>query len=489
MVVGLSIPSTEDNATRNTLEMLEKLQMAQISRPLNCPRVLPPKMLTTDLAVELPCQLMSVDDECPPAKKAKLESHLAEFQRNLEFVGAMLPENTTEAVAPDQLEPQQVPCLPDARPNRTHKQGTEAAMQLFREALTAYVLEQDMKGEDAADKFGEEWAATHYEELKRSILDLLPWTGDMHAATGGAYDMIKFQGRKTARRKVCKRQLQYLRADGEQARAWEALSAVLSAISSRKEMNWLEYHDVVDELHLNKLLAKMPGCKTKRSARRREAIHELIPKMAEEGAGAFADALIDPRSLHVVTFARGPGGPVPATSMTIRRMPLWDALKTMDDDGPLRGEAMVKEWCWAAGRQFALQDLSFGPEDGSRKCAKSLKPDTQLRDLLRSKRPVVLLDTLAALAPRDVCRTNGVSDIVKAELAALFREAKANGEAVVLCLGGGSTRKLAEKVYLRPPLADYGLRCGCLRWRQSADVPWAREFRSDDRITLCLQMP
>jgi len=284
--------------------------------------------------------------------------------------------------------------------------------------------------------------------------------------------------------------LQHFRKEGEHARAWEALCAVFAAISSRKEKIWLEHHDMESELA--RLLKRMPGCKSKRSARRKTAIRELVPKILEDGAGAFAPSLIDTRSVHSVTFANRPEGPLPATSMTIRRMPLWDALRSMDDDGPLRGAAMKKDWCHAAGRQFTFQDLVFGNPDGSRKdrkYARHLVPDMRLRRLLRSRKPVILLDTLAALAPREVCKNNGFSDIVQAELAALFRGAKQRGEAVVFCLGSEFPHKLAERVYLRSPLADYGMRCGYLRWREASDVPWAREFQWDDRITLCLQMP
>jgi len=288
--------------------------------------------------------------------------------------------------------------------------------------------------------------------------------------------------------------LQHFRAESDQTRAWEALCAVMATISGRKEKMWLENLDVESEL--KKMLRKMPQCKS--DERRRAAIREMIPKIMEEGAGAFSETLIDPRMTQIVTFARGPSGLVPGTSMTYRRMPLWDALKGMDDEGPLRAAAAEKEWCWGAGRQFALQDLQFGHEvcnipfgysRKERKFAKDLQADTQLRDLLRSKKPVVLLDTLAALGPRDVCKNNGLSDIVRAELHVLFKEAKARGEAVVFTLGSAVPHKLAEKVYLQPPLADYGMRCGCLRWRASADVPWAREFKWEDRITLCLQMP
>merc|ERR1711975_196499 len=114
------------------------------------------------------------------------------------------------------------------------------------------------------------------------------------------------------------------------------------------------------------MLKKMPLCKTKRSARRRAAIRENVPKIIEEGAGAFAEYLIDPRTLFCVTFKNALESPLPATSMTTRRMPLWDALKTMDDEGPLRGTAKEKAWCLAAGRQFAFQDLQLENEFGSR---------------------------------------------------------------------------------------------------------------------------
>jgi hypothetical protein len=362
-------------------------------------------------------------------------------------------------------------------------------MELFRQALTAYALEKDMRGEEKADKFATRWAADHYEELKDAILALLPWTGEIETAACGTYDLVKFQGRKTPRREVCKRTLQHFRAEGQQARAWEALCALIAAISSREEKIWLEHLEVQSELNT---LKTQPMCKSKRSARRQAAIRDMVVTLIEDGAGAFAESLIDPRGTHRVTFARGLAGPIPATSLWTRRMSLWDALKTMDDEGPLRGAAARKEWCHAAGRQFTLHDLVMGQKHGSikeRKFAKDLEPDTGLRDLLRSKRPVILLDTLAALAPRDVCKQNGLSSIVTAELATMLREAKARGEAVVFSLGGEFPHKLAERVYLRPPLADYGMRCGCLRWRESADVPWAREFRWDDRITLCLQMP
>jgi len=377
----------------------------------------------------------------------------------------------------------------------TLERAVSAAMKLYTEAFTKYCLEKDRKSEDKADELAEAWAAEHYEELKSAMLGLLPWAGAMKPATGGLYDRIEFQGCRTPQREICKRQLEHLRKKGDAACAWEALCALIAAVSSRKEKNWLEVFPFEDSL---KELDKRPGCKSKSSARRQAAIrNEVVPKLIEEGAGHFAESLIDPKFLHAVILARGPSGPLPVASVTTRKMPLWDALKTMDDEGPLRAAAADKAWCWGKDVEFALQelDLAFCKDTqkkhgvGEMKHVKSLQPEKKLRDLLRSRRPVLLLDNLAALAPREVGKANGFSEIITAELAALFREAKARGEAVVFSVGSADPHKLASRVYLRPPLADYGMRCGCLRWRESSQVPWAREFRWDERIVLGLQLP
>jgi len=486
-------------------------QYLQVARPFNSPRLLPTKRsieeACVELSFELPClQLHSAER---PAKQQKLEEPelvleqpvkqaVLELQHNMEILGEILPETPKErCTAAATLTPEKFPSLRGPKTNQALEEAVEVAMRLHREAVTAYVLEKDLRGEDVADKFAEQWSADHYEELKNAILALVPWTGELKASPCGSYDLVKFKGIKTKRHELSKRQLQHFRAEGAEARAWEALCAALAAISSRKEKIWLEYHDLSSQL--KDMLKKLPGCKTKTSARRRAAIREAIPELVAEGAGGFAESLIDPRGEHCLTFARGPSGPLPATSMTYRRMPLWDALKTMDDDGPLRGAAMEKKWSFAAGREFALQDLRkeeelhpVGHKDRSRKertFAKHLQADKQIQELLRSKKPVVLLDTLAALAPRDVCKNNSLSKIVMTELETLLREAKARGEAVVFTLGSDNPHKLAERVYLRGSLADYGMRCGCLRWRESAEASWAREFQWDDRITLCLQMP
>lgn len=488
MAIGVSTSNSEDNAKTFPFETPSKLD--RIPRPFYySPRLLPRKRMPeldfecVDFSLPSSCKEAASCSEGQPHKKPRLELHI-ELVTDFPKQAAEICSATSEL--------KELPIMQNSEPDQELEKAIARAMDLFTEALTAYALEMDLRGAEKADKLAEQWSAEHYGELKSAVLALLPWTGEMKEAEDGSYDLLKFQGRRTQKKKLCKQQLQIFRKrHGEQARAWEALCAVLSAMASRQEKVWLEYTDLREQMKW--ALQNMPLCTSKRSARRKVAIRNLIPKLVQEGAGAFAESLIDRRSVHRVTLAREPGGGfTPATSMTTRRMPLWDALKTMDDGGPLHGEAADKTWCAGAGRQFALQDLQFGHENGSRKermFVRHLQADPQLRDLLRSKRPVVLLDTLAALAPREVCKSQGLSKIVKTELHTLFREAKARGEAVVYTLGSDVPHKLAEKVYLQPPLADYGMRCGCLRWRASSDVAWAREFRWDDRITLCIQMP
>jgi hypothetical protein len=152
-----------------------------------------------------------------------------------------------------------------------------------------------------------------------------------------------------------------------------------------------------------------------------------------------------------------------------------------------------RDWLMGAGRQFAFQQANFEEDEENkllnRMPVSTLQPDSKLRDLLRSKTLVSQLEVIAALAPREVMKKEGLSEIVKAELANYMRDCKERGEAVVFCLGSTSPHTLAQKVYLRPPIGDYGLKCGYLRWRDSPDVPWATEKNWHDRICLCLQMP
>jgi len=498
MADGCSASSTAESPC-SKLEMPPSHAFLGIPRPLNSPRRLPCKR---PLELLLPAlDQSSVSGDCSPVKQLKLEAKATRSLTRAASSEPGSPQQESLPVTPEARTSKVAEFTPDRptrgprgpRQNGTLDEAIEVATNLYKEALIAYSIERDVEaefGDEKADKVCVQWAADHYEELKNAILGLLPWAGESKAAPSGKYDVITFHGVKTgAEPDVCEEQLQQLRAEGTHARAWEALCAVFAVVASREEKMWLQWAYTGGDLQQ---LSKKPQCKSRGSATRKAAIRKMVDEWMEDGAGAFVVSLVDPRSVHCVALARGPAGLFPATSMTTRRMPLWDALKTMDSGGPLRAAAARKEWCWGVGRQFAFQDLQFGHANGSRKervLSKDLRADSQLRDLLRSQRPVILLDTLAALAPREVCKTGGVSEIVTAEMQMLLQEAKSQGVAVVWCVGSASPHKLAQRVYLRPPLADYGLRCGSLRWRKSAKAPWAREFKWDDRITLCLQMP
>lgn len=472
-------------------------------RQLACKRPL-------DLELEAPSH---AESSTPKLPKLEVEQDLQLLEKVLPVTPEMRNPNGA-TLTPDRTEaPQKLSNFLGHQPDHELQKAVDVALQTFTDALTAYILERDrwLNNVDAesdsdeaeieadlkADLVAEQWATEHYDEIKNTMLSLLPWAGDLEPSKGGAYDVVQFHGCKTTSKELSKEELQHFRAKGPRARAWEGLCALMAAIANRKEKVWLELHDV--NSLLDPLLEDLPLNKSKPSARRIAAIRKGMPGVVEDGAGAFAEYLIDPRSVHRLTFVRGPTGSLPTTYMTTRRMTLWDALKTMDDGGPLRAAAADKEWCLAAGRQFALQDFRYehdynkAAEEGhtpkERLHVKDLKPDRKLRDLLRSNKKVVLLDTLAALAPREIWKKQGFSEIVQTELATLYREAKERGEGVVFSMGSSNVHKLAHKVYLRPPLADYGMRCGNLRCRESAEAPWARELRWDERIALCLQLP
>merc|ERR1719181_437779 len=131
------------------------------------------------------------------------------------------------------------------------------------------------------------------------------------------------------------------------------------------------------------------------------------------GNGFFADHLVEPKSTFRTAFACGKHGPVPAALVITKRLPLFDAFANVnddDDDAPLRAEAKSWDWCRKAGTQFAFQDVNFGEKEGAstvKKCRMAvgdLQPDPKLRALLLSRKPVVFLEVVAALAPRDVAK-------------------------------------------------------------------------------------
>jgi len=458
---------------------------------------------------------LSPPDDTIPRKEAKLELILDDTPSASTRVG----DGSTAAASSDlslsEAETPEPVCrklsVDDERlPARDGlKCAVEAAMSIFKEAWVAHVISRDAaKGdeedrEDKASSDSELLVAEKYEEMKSILLDLLPWVGPMQPE--GTHQVVEFRGRQPPRhvlrnkerleedRECLRTELEWLRGE-PRGRAWEAMCAVAAALSSRKEKSWLEALEISSSLEEH--LKKQSGCKTKKGEMRTAAIRSFIGEemSSSGGCGFFAHYLVRSTTTMRVAFAPGLPTqlPTPAALVITARMPLWDAMRSLDGDCPFLGAAVDRDWCSKAGRQFAFQTANFGVDEESRKCraaAETLQPDSKLRDLLRSRKPVVQLEIIAALAPRDVAKKQGLSEIVKAELAMVMLEAKRRGEAVVFCLGSDSPHVLAEKVYVRPPISDYGLRCGYLRWRASSSESWARERVWDDRTCLCLQMP
>jgi hypothetical protein len=382
--------------------------------------------------------------------------------------------------------------------------AVEAAMSIFKDAWTEFAIECDVGFGGFADKDTRENRAARvceglvvkrYDQMKRAFCDLLPWVGPVQPrASGTDYDVLEFQGHQVPRHvekalkdsELSKAQLKWLRNE-PRGRAWEAFCAVMAALSTRKEKCWLDAHD---RDNLEAMIGPKQGV-AGAGALRKLTISTHINEECAAGCGFFSHYLVHSYSKLRVAFAPGMPTPMPASLIITSRLPMWEALASMDDNGPLRGEAASREWCLQAGRQFALQDANLEVEKGARndRDASSLQPDAKLRDLIRSRKPVVVLEVVAALAPRAVAKNHGLSDIVKAELARVMSEAKSKGEAVLFYLGSDIPHALARKVYMQPPINNHGLRCGYLRWRASATAAWGRERAWDTRLCLCLQMP
>lgn len=441
--------------------------------------------------------------ECAPSSSTSVGSSSASLSETL-------PSNEEGSVPIVSGSPSNTECAASCQDHCKLNEAVAAALKLYKEAWVAFAIERDaghaeeMIREDRASKFGEIWAAERYENMKDALLDLLPWLGPMQSdAQDASYQVVEYASQKPPRHFAkgsdasadpdeakLKAHLEWLRSE-PRGRAWEALCALMAGVSSRKEKCWMEAFATRE--WMEEKLATMPLCKSKKSAQRKCAIRTLLEKECSSCCGFFSHYLRKPDTHLRVAFATGVPTPTPSCLVVTRRLPLWDALKSLDDGGPLRGQSASRDWSMAAGRQFAFQTANLGvKEEFFRKCrasAEELQPDPKLRDLIRSKKNVVVLEVVAALAPRDVAKREGLGDIVKAELARVMREAKSRGEAVIFCLGSDSPHLLAEKVYLRKPIADHGLQCGYLRCRASADAPWSREREWSDRICLCFQMP
>lgn len=376
-------------------------------------------------------------------------------------------------------------------------EAAERALRIFDELWANYLREYHASHEEDARKLAEQQVPAKYDELRSVVLNLLPRMSYTQKPRCGCpsspsseceYDVIEFQGRSlppSALRRCSElsEQLAYARQASDEGRARDALLAALSALSSRSQECWLDAWLPEDDW-----LSRQKGePKTKHQSIFEDWLKEAL---AEGARGHFVEALLHSAASFRIAFSIGEAVPRPASLLVTYSMPLSRCFEKMDGGGPLRGARSD----WRLLPHFALQDIRTPPEGktgthNERKRASELRPEPAIRDLLRSSSPVIMLDAYAALAPRAECKAHGLGDIIKEELAKLFRDAKSRGQAVVFMLGGDDEHKLAQKVYLKAPFTDHGLRIGYLRWRETATEPWAREKRGDDRLCIGLQLP
>jgi hypothetical protein len=393
-----------------------------------------------------------------------------------------------------------------------------------------FVFEYDRGNADGDDRddraaaYMETVVAERYEELRTAMTDLLLFLPALqpNGGVGGDYTVFEVDGYQPpqhlqkgestwrllaaqypscgvpALEKVMGASLACLRRDPK-FRALEAFAAMMAVISARKEKSFLEVFETRKELEqeMKKLQKKGMMVQSKTSVERKKQIRIWLEKQFYQGYGYFAHNLVKSHANMRVSFKPQTGlAPLPVSVIVTERITLFDALGSPDTgDGSFIGPAKSLKWCSQEGTQFAFQEAKLGPKEcpeeakNNRLAIEELQPNDDLRSLLLSGKPIVYLEVTAAFAPREVAKREGLSAIVIAELAKLMRDAKSRGEAVLFCLGSDSPHKLAEKVYLRNPIGEHGLKCGYFRWRKSADVPWAREALWEDRPCHCFQMP
>lgn len=449
----------------------------QVARPLGSPRITPNKR-------PAPPNLDSLD--ISPPKCTKRAAPVVE----LEFFKKAEP--TPEKKVPELLD------LDEA---------VKRAIAFYKELWILQTIEEECgypQDEDTReDRSGlacEKWASEHYEAIRTALNALLPWAGGVKPAGVGAdYDVLEIQGEKPAglkdayakrETKAEKQQIRDYRDSSKRSQAREALVTVCSALSCRREKLWVEFSEcsLVD-------IIKKSALRRVKSRKMLSLITNFINAEVEKGNWCcqFACALVRAESYIRIAFGRDICGSIPASILIVHRMPLWNVFLKMEDDTPFNGDASKKTWWNHKRRQVAFQELNMAEKDpdmrNERLPAAALMPDPEIKKLLQSQTQVVYLDILAALSTREASKKYRLSDIVKAELAMLFREAKAKGEAVIFVLAANDPRVLAEKVYLRPPLNEWGLKCGYFRWRASPTEPWAREKEYSNRTTFMLQMP
>jgi len=447
---------------------------------------------------------LNVEDEytqCAPTKLARMQS----------------PSSSSQDASSPSASSNPRPLLEEPR---TCDEAVNEALRLFRESWLAYMTDLHVKAKDeeVAEERAEKRSAEKCREFRELVNALLPFAGEIQnvpstKVVGGGYDVVEFHDgidppmhlphfKQHVKAKewddALEIQLDLLRSRSEHGRTWDALCALAAAMSSRKEKTWLDQNDVKEDVKygLKQLgLQKKPRCvKTKKI--QVNAINTIIQGLSRVRIyGYFAHYLAHSSHHMRLSLVRGPAGRVPASFVIASQLPFWDALHfhTEDKDStPFKGSAKEDTWRHKVETQVALQDINPDVNDNespnARLPAKNLQPDLKLKELLLSPEPVLLLDVVASLAPRELARSEGVSDVVKAEIERVFSEAKTRGQAVLFELGSAEPHDLAKKVYLKIA-GKYGLRCGYLRWREYAEMPWAREGSWADRGCIGLQMP
>jgi len=425
------------------------------------------------------------------APKRRLDA-TAEFDDGFHVLKRRLSAKSTLQIAP-----------PTVAALDTVGAAKSSAMRSFDSFLHSYISRQDRCDAETACEASECDASNQYHELSGIASELL---ASMEAQVGGKagdreYEVVQFQGQSSQSK--LSRQSSSTSSDCSSSESnfsgpvnkakptqdvsqldsvWHPLCAVLACLASRPEKTWLEAFDAESELTLRRKM-QLP-----------ESLDDSIRAMLKRiescvAKGYFACGLRAATCTIRVSFVRDAsanGMCRPASLLLTHSVPFRTALAKMDGGGPMREPP--RKWC---RREFAFQDLAFGElaSRGGRCPASGLEVDARITELFRSRAPVLYLDAVAALAPREAAKEHGVSNVVKAELSGLLREAKERGQAVVFMLGGDKPHVLAEKVYLRAPFTDHGLRCGYLRWREAASEPWAREKPEDQRVCVGIQMP
>lgn len=365
----------------------------------------------------------------------------------------------------------------------------ESAWSIFTEFWKAYLNQVEFQGLEKACEVAERMAHVRYDELcglLESLLNLIAHDVLPCGEVGDRrYDVIQFAGQQLPHHLLerchpdteMEDKLEHARNASVVGKSRDAFCALLACLASRPEKAWLESLDT--DFEMAEQLKAEPG------QSREEAFRIVLGHLSAKNVrGYFAHALVSPNSILRVSLSRDGARLRPASVMVTYSCSLRQAFAQMDDDGPL-----PKSMLRSQGREFALQSLLKGQKSGTRHSLKNLEPEAQLSELLDSQTAVVMLDAIAALAPRERAKEYDLSPIVKSELYALLADAKARGQAVVFMLGGDNPHVLVEKVYLRAPFTDHGLRCGYIRWRNSATDAWAREKSEDKRVCIGLQLP